>query len=172
MTMSSSSWIATARASSSEVVGSITLRPVGSSAVSGSPVEVKEAIALRIPPDIEAAVLYSTLSGNLERNSRQLYEVLADEQFQQDTQVPLEMMDRISPMYSYHLIQSPVQMHHGTGDAIVPVSWAVETCSFLESAGVSVECVYYPDVGHVFNRGNFEQMQAKALEFYTLHLSP
>lgn len=132
-------------------------------------------IALRVltlSPDIEAAVLYSTLSGNLERNSRQLYEVLADEQFQQDTQVPLEMMDRISPMYSYHLIQSPVQLHHGTGDAIVPVSWAVETCSFLESAGVSVECVYYPDVGHVFNRGNFEQMQAKALEFYTLHLSP
>jgi uncharacterized protein len=132
-------------------------------------------IALRVltvSPDIKAAVLYSALSGNEEMNSRQLYQVLHDDQFQEDTQVPLEMMDRISPMYYYHRITSAVQLHHGMDDSTAPISWAVETCNFLQSAGVSVQCVYYPDVGHVFNRSNFEKLQVSALEFYKLHLSP
>lgn len=132
-------------------------------------------IALRIltiSPDFKAAVLYSSLSGNGERNSRQLYELLRDEQFQLDAQVPLELMDRISPMYHYHRIASAVQVHHGTADTTAPISWAVETCDFLQSAGVSAQCVYYPDAEHVFNRSNFEKLQLNALEFYKLHLSP
>ena len=131
-------------------------------------------IALRLltlSPDFRAAVLYSTLSGNIERNSRQMYETSGDEQFQLDYQVPLELMDRISPMYYYHRILTPVQIHHGLDDTTVPVSWAVETCDFLQAAGVSVQCIYYPGVGHVFNRSNFETLQVRALEFYRLHLS-
>jgi uncharacterized protein len=132
-------------------------------------------IALRVltvSPDIKAAVLYSAMSGNEEMNSRQLYQVLHDAQFKEDSQVPLEMMDRISPMYYYHLITSAVQLHHGMDDGTAPISWAVETCNFLQSAGVSVQCIYYPGVGHVFNRSNFEKLQVSALEFYRLHLSP
>lgn len=131
-------------------------------------------IALRvltISQDFKATVLYSTLSGNVDRNSRQMYEALQNEEFQLDTQVPVELMDRISPMYYYHRITSPIQIHHGLDDTSVPISWAVETCDFLQSAGVSVQCIYYPGVGHVFNRSNFEQLQIRALEFYILHLS-
>ena len=126
---------------------------------------------LTISQDFKATVLYSTLSGNVERNSRQMYEALQNEEFQLDAQVPVEFMDRISPMYYYHRITSPIQIHHGLDDTSVPISWAVETCDFLQSAGVSVQCIYYPDVGHVFNRSNFEQLQIHALEFYMLHLS-
>jgi dipeptidyl aminopeptidase/acylaminoacyl peptidase len=131
-------------------------------------------IALRImtvSPDIKATVLYSAMSGDIEKNSRQLFKVTHDQQFQDDTQVPIEMMDRISPMYFYHLVTSAVQLHHGINDTTAPISWAVETCKFLESAGASVQCIYYPGVGHVFNRSNFEKMQVSALEFYKLHLS-
>ena len=53
----------------------------------------------------------------------------------------------------------------------MPVSWAVETCDFLQAAGVSVQYIYYPGVGHVLNRSNFETLQVRALEFYMLHLS-
>ena len=132
-------------------------------------------IALRVltlSPDIRATVLYSPMSGNLELNARQLYEVTRDEAFQQDLQVPVEMMDRISPMYYYHNVKSAVQINHGLEDTTAPISWAVETCSFLQSAGVLVQCIYYPGVGHVFNRSNFEVLQANALEFYKLYLSP
>jgi dipeptidyl aminopeptidase/acylaminoacyl peptidase len=131
-------------------------------------------IALRvltIRPDIDAAVLYSSMSGNLEMNSRQLYQLSEDQQFQDDARVPIEMMERISPMYFYHLITSPVQLHHGLEDATAPISWADQTYNFLQSAGVPAQRVYYPDVGHVFNRSNFEKMQVSALEFYRLNLS-
>lgn len=131
-------------------------------------------IALRIltlSPDFKAAVLYSSLSGNMERNSRQMYELTGDEQFQLDFQLPLELMDRVSPMYYYYRVTTPVQVHHGLEDTTVPVSWAEETCDFMEAAGVSVQCIYYPEVGHVFNRGNFEILLPRALEFYRLHLT-
>jgi uncharacterized protein len=126
---------------------------------------------LTVSPDIKAAVLYSSMSGNEEINSQQLFNVLQDKQFQDDTQVPVEMMDRISPMYFYHYITSAVQINHGSNDNIVPVSWAVETCTFLQSAGVSVQCIYYPDIGHVFNRSNNQTLVTNALEFYRLHLA-
>jgi dipeptidyl aminopeptidase/acylaminoacyl peptidase len=133
------------------------------------------AIALRVltlSPDVKAAVLYSALGGNEERNSRQLYEVIRDEQFQQDAQVPLEMLDRISPMYYYYRITSAVQLNHGTADTTAPISWGVETCDFLTSAGVSVECIYYKDAGHIFSGENLEKLFQNGLQFYRTHLSP
>ena len=132
-------------------------------------------IALRVltlSPDIKAAVLYSSMSGNIELNSRQLSEIIADDQFRQDLQVPLEAMSQISPMYYYHYIKAAVQLHHGLDDTTAPISWADETCSFLESAGVPVQCIYYQNAGHLFRRHDFENVVASALEFYRLHLTP
>jgi dipeptidyl aminopeptidase/acylaminoacyl peptidase len=132
-------------------------------------------IALRVltlSPDIKAAVLYSPLSGNEERNSRQLYEVLRDEQFQEDAKVPLELLDRISPMNYYHQVKSVVQLNHGTEDTTAPISWAVETCDFLTSAGVSVQCIYYKGAGHVFSGENSRKLRQNALEFFQAQLSP
>jgi uncharacterized protein len=132
-------------------------------------------IALRvltISPDIKAGVLYSPLSGNEERNSRQLYEISQDEEFQKDAQVPLELMDRISPMYYYYQIKSAVQLNHGTQDRTAPISWAAETCDFLKGAGVSVQCIYYEKAGHVFSGDNAQKLRENALEFYRTHLSP
>jgi dipeptidyl aminopeptidase/acylaminoacyl peptidase len=132
-------------------------------------------IALRvitISPVIKATVLYSSLSGNEERNSRQLYERIRDEQFQQDAQVPLQLLDRISPMYYYQKVTSAVQINHGTKDRTAPISWATETCDFLKSAGVSVQCNYYQGADHIFNRDNAEKLRQNALAFYQTYLSP
>jgi len=132
-------------------------------------------IALRVltlSPDILATVLYSPLSGNEERNSRQLYEILQDEQFKKDAEVPIELFNRISPMYYYHQIKSAVQINHGTRDTTAPISWAVETCDFLTSAGVTVQCNYYEKAGHVFTGDNTRALHQHALEFYQSYLLP
>ncbi len=132
-------------------------------------------IALRVltlSPDILATVLYSPLSGNEERNARQLYEVLQDEQFKKDAEVPMELLNRISPMYYYHQIKSAVQINHGTRDTTAPISWAVETCDFLTSAGVTVQCNYYEKAGHVFVGDNTRVLRQHALEFYQSYLLP
>ena len=130
-------------------------------------------IALRVitvSPDIKATVLYSSLGGDIENNSKHLYNVLHDEEFQQDSHVPSEMFERISPMYFYRYITSPVQLNHGTADTTVLLEWAEETCAFLTAAGVSTECINYEGADHVFNRSNFEVLQQNALEFYRNHL--
>jgi uncharacterized protein len=127
---------------------------------------------LTVSPDVKAAVLYSPLSGNQERNSRQLYEITRDEEFAKDFEVPLEMLDRISPMYHYHKITSAVQVNHGTTDTTAPFSWTVETCDFLKAAGVAVQCIYYQDAEHVFSGDALSQLRQNALEFYQTYLSP
>lgn len=125
---------------------------------------------ITLSPDIKAAVLYSPLSGDSERNSRQLYEITRDEEFAKDFTVPLEMLDRISPMYHYHKITSAVQLHHGTEDTTAPISWAAETCDFLKAAAVSIDCIFYQDAGHLFGGETLQQLHQSALEFYRLHL--
>ena len=127
---------------------------------------------LTISPDVKAAVLYSPLGGKSERNSRQMYELSHDEEFSKDFAVPLEMLDRISPDYSYHKITAAVQIHHGTADTTAPISWAAETCDFLKAAGISVECIFYQDAGHVFGGENLQKLRQSALKFYRLHLIP
>lgn len=127
---------------------------------------------LTISPDVKAAVLHSPLSGNTERNSRQLYEITRDEEFAKDFSVPLEMHDRISPVHQYYRITSAVQLHHGTADTTAPMSWAAETCDFLKAAAVSVQCIYYEDVGHVFGGETLRQLRQNALEFYRPYLFP
>jgi dipeptidyl aminopeptidase/acylaminoacyl peptidase len=81
-------------------------------------------------------------------------------------------MDRISPMYYYHQVKSVVQLNHGTKDTTAPISWAVETCDFLKSAGVTVECNYYEKAGHVFNVDNTSKLRDNALTFYQTYLLP
>jgi len=125
---------------------------------------------ITLSPDIKAAVLYSPLSGDSERNSRQLYEITRDEEFARDFTIPLEMLDRISPVYHYHKITSAVQLHHGTEDTTAPISWAVETCDFLKAAAVQVDCIFYQDAGHVFGGETLQQLRQSALEFYRVHL--
>lgn len=127
---------------------------------------------ITISSDVNAAVLYSPLSGNSERNSRQLYEITRDEEFAKDFVVPLEMQERISLVYHYHKITSAVQLHHGTADTTAPISWAVETCDFLKAVGIFIECLYYQDAGHVFGGDVLQQLQQSALEFYRTHLYP
>jgi dipeptidyl aminopeptidase/acylaminoacyl peptidase len=132
-------------------------------------------IALRVltvSSDIKATVLYSPLSGNEEKNSQQLYAVLRDDQFQLDAQIPLEIFDRISPANYYYKVKSAVLLNHGTADTTAPISWAVETCNFLESAGVFVQCIYYQGAGHVFKHDDVEKLAQNALDFYRAQLTP
>ena len=127
---------------------------------------------ITISSAVGAAVLYSPLGGKNERNSRQMYEITRDEEFSKDFSVPLEMLDRISPDYSYYKITSAVQIHHGTEDTTAPISWASETCDFLKAAGISVQCIFYQDAGHLFGGDNLQKLRQSALEFYQLYLPP
>ena len=127
---------------------------------------------LTVSSDVQAAVLYSSLSGNELKNSEQLYKVTVDPQFQNELNLLPSQLQNISPVYYYANITSPIQLHHGTMDETVPVNWAEETCSLLNTAGKSIECIYYEGEDHVFDGETKTQFIENMIGFYKKYLSP
>ena len=127
---------------------------------------------LTVSSDVRAAVLYSSLSGNELKNSEQLYKVTEDPQFQNELNVLPTQVQSISPVYYYGNITAPIQLHQGTIDETVPMSWAEETCSLLITAGKSIDCIYYEGEDHVFNDDIKTQFLENMINFYKTYLSP
>ena len=127
---------------------------------------------LTVSSDVRAAVLYSSLSGNEQKNSEQLYKITMDPQFQNELNILPSQLQSISPVYYYANITTPIQLHHGTIDETVPMSWAEETCALLSTAGKSIECIYYEGEDHVFDGDVKIQFLESTISFYKTHLSP
>ena len=128
---------------------------------------------LTVSSDVKAAVLYASMSGDELKNSALLAAINpGDQQLQTERVTSPALLQRISPMYFYEGITTPLQLYHGTNDLIVPVAWAQETCSLLSSAGVTIQCTYYPDENHTFRRRVADEFYAAQLEFYKTYLSP
>ena len=127
---------------------------------------------LTVTSDVRAAVLYSSLSGNELKNSEQLYKVTVDPQFQNELNVLPSQLQGISPVYYFGNITAPIQLHQGTIDETVPVTWSEETCSLLNTAGKSIECIYYEGEDHVFDAEIKTQFIENTIGFYRTHLSP
>lgn len=132
-------------------------------------------IALRVltvSSDVKAAVLFSSLSGNESKNSVLLSQTSSDPIYQTELNAPRNVFKYISPMYYYQYITAPIQLHHGSVDQTVPVAWAEETCTAMKTAGVQIECIYYPTEDHTFRSRVAEQVTSAMLGFYQAHLSP
>lgn len=127
---------------------------------------------LTVNSDVKAAVLYSSLSGNELKNSQQLYKITVDPQFQNELNILPSLLPRISPMYYYANITTPIQLHQGTIDETVPMSWAEETCSLLITAGKNIDCIYYEGEDHIFDDENKTQFLEHTISFYKTYLSP
>lgn len=131
-------------------------------------------VALRIlavSPDVKAAVLYSSLSGNELKNSQQLYKISLEPHFQNELNILPSLLPSISPVYYYANITVPIQLHHGTADETVPLSWAQETCLLLSAAGKNINCVYHEGEGHVFSEDIKAEFLESMINFYKTYLS-
>jgi dipeptidyl aminopeptidase/acylaminoacyl peptidase len=125
---------------------------------------------LTVSPDVKAAVLYSSLSGNELKNSQQLYKISLEPQFQNELNIFPSLLLNISPVYYYGNITAPIQLHHGTADETVPVSWAEETCSLLSAVGKSINCIYHEGEGHVFRDDIKAEFLESIINFYKTYL--
>jgi dipeptidyl aminopeptidase/acylaminoacyl peptidase len=82
------------------------------------------------------------------------------------------LLKRISPMYYYNNITSAIQLYHGTADTTVPIEWAQETCNTAKTAGVTINCIYYPDEDHTFRNRVANEFYDSMFDFYKIYLSP
>lgn len=132
-------------------------------------------IALRVltvSSDIKAATVFASMSGDELKNAELLSNISADPIFQTELSTAPSVLERISPMFYYSNITAPIQLHHGAVDQTVPVAWAEETCQALTTAGVEVECIYYPEEDHTFRSRVADQLYSALFAFYETYLSP
>jgi len=124
---------------------------------------------LTVSSDIQAAVLYASLSGDERKNFKIIGSAPA---YQKEADFPPEFVANISPSNYYPSIKTPIQLYHGTADTVVPFEWAQETCDFLKIAGAPINCIFFPEEDHTFRRRVSEEFTRTLFEFYRKYLYP
>jgi dipeptidyl aminopeptidase/acylaminoacyl peptidase len=125
---------------------------------------------LTVTDDVQAAVLYAPMSGDERKNYEAILQWSGQVRGLEELNVPLEALNRISPMYFFQNITAAVSIHHGTADATVPLDWSVLTCNQLTSLGKNVECVYYQDMPHTFYGAGDEDFIQNTVRFFNQYL--
>ena len=78
----------------------------------------------------------------------------------------------ISPRYHVDACDAPVLLLHGDKDRLVPLIHSEAMAEALESKGVPVELVVFPNQAHGFNDGEGARAAQLMIEFFDTHLAP
>ncbi len=130
-------------------------------------------VALRVAtvsPDIKAVVLYSSLSGDEQRNLSTLSAWPNNSSSNKERSVPAGELPSISPMYFYQYMQAAVSINQGLSDQIIPVQWAQDTCTQLQEMGKTVECKYYPGEYNTFTSNEDRTFTRQSILFLEKYL--
>ena len=96
---------------------------------------------------IAAAVLYGSLNADERLNMAHFGN---DGRRDKKIIVSSASLEAISPANYLEDINTPISIHHGAADTIVPVQWSRDLCQRLQTLGKQVECYLYPDQPHTF----------------------
>jgi len=125
---------------------------------------------LTVTEDVKAAVLYAAMSGDEQKNYEAIRQWSSNTRGLEEQNIPIEALDRISPMYFFQNITATVSIHHGMADALVPVDWSMATCDLLTSLGKNVQCQYYEDMPHTFYGSGDEEFIQNTVQFFNQNL--
>src|SRR5215207_52058 len=125
---------------------------------------------LTVTDDVRAAVLYGAMSGDEQKNYEAIRQWSGQTRGLEELNVPVEALNRISPMYFFQNITAAVSMHHGTADGTVPLDWSITTCDQLTSLGKNVQCHYYQDMPHTFYGAGDEEFIQSTVQFFNQNL--
>ena len=125
---------------------------------------------LTVSDDVRAAVLYAAMSGDEQKNYEAIHGWSGQTRGLDELNIPVEALNRISPMYYFQNISAAVGIHHGTADALVPLEWSVLTCDQLTSLGRNVDCIYYQDMPHTFYGAGDEEFIQNTVQFFNQYL--
>jgi uncharacterized protein len=129
-------------------------------------------IALRIAtvdPDIDAVVLYGSMSGDEARNYERIQVWSNGQTGATELATSEEDLRRISPIFHLERVEAAISIHHGDMDDIVPVEWSDELCRQLSEMRKEVECFRYPGEPHSFHDEVDRLFQQRVLDFFERH---
>jgi dipeptidyl aminopeptidase/acylaminoacyl peptidase len=126
--------------------------------------------AITVDPDVKAAVLYGSMSGDEKKNHEKILAWSNGQHGQEELDTPEEDLQRISPITHLDRIVAAISIHHGELDGTVPPEWSVDLCQRLGDLGKAVECFAYPGQPHTF-RGEGDQLFIQRIvAFFDRHL--
>jgi dipeptidyl aminopeptidase/acylaminoacyl peptidase len=126
---------------------------------------------LTVNNDIKAAVLYAAMTGDEQRNYEAIYGWSNNTRGLEELAVPPDVLPRVAPMYFFENITSPISIHHGLADELVPVQWSMQTCDELKALNKSVECHFYDDMPHTFRGAGDKEFIQYTIQFFDRYLS-
>ncbi|HUX75769.1 MAG TPA: alpha/beta fold hydrolase [Anaerolineae bacterium] len=112
---------------------------------------------ITVDPDVRAAVLYGSMSGDEKTNYERILYWTGGERGLEELDTPDEALHRISPIFYLDHIQAAVSIHHSDADELVPLEWSLDLCERLQGLGKMVECFTYSGLPHTF-RGEGDQL--------------
>jgi dienelactone hydrolase len=124
---------------------------------------------LTISPDVDAAFLYSPMSGDDYLNAGFLAKT-GDPDAQFVLGLPSLVFMSTSAQNFYKDISAAVDIHHGLKDSVIPVKWSQNTCQQLQTLGKTVNCYYYEDQEHNFAGNGGLKLKMRMTNFFVTHL--
>lgn len=118
---------------------------------------------LTIDPEIKAALLYASINADERLNLAHFED---DGRGVSKTNASDETLALISPRSQLAEVETPLSIHHGEEDRVVPVEWSKELCEYLEASGGNVDCVIYRGQPHTFQNSGDTQFIANSIRFF------
>ena len=127
---------------------------------------------LVVSPDVDAAVLYGSMSGDEQANhDRILYFTGGARGNWDEGEAPsARELLLLSPDNYLDRVRAAVSIHHGALDDQVTLEWSESLCARLRELGKSVECLTYEDQPHTFIGDGDALFIRRMIRFFGRHL--
>lgn len=125
---------------------------------------------LTVTQQVNAAVLYGSMSGNELKNYTQILEWSGGNFGERELNTPPEKLVHISPIYYLDGVTTPLSIHHGLEDESVPYAWSVELCDELFVLQKEFECHFYENQRHTFQSEGDALFMERIISFYDRYL--
>lgn len=122
---------------------------------------------LIIDGDIDAALLYASINADEKINLSHFED---DGRGIKKISAPDSALERISPLQFLDRIDTPISIHHGDADQVVPQIWSDILCAALEGMDKEVRCETYTGQPHTFQNSGDTQLIADSIKFFNQKL--
>jgi len=123
---------------------------------------------LEIDPNIDAAVLYASINADEKTNLE--YFSKDDGRGNPKIQTTDEVLRSLSASTYLDRISTPLSVHHGEADKVVPLAWSDQLCSDLGTLQKEVYCYFYEDQPHTFQNSGDTLFIQRMIDFYDQEL--
>lgn len=119
---------------------------------------------LEIDQEIDAAVLYASINADEKINLE--YFDTDDGRGNSAIQTTDEVLRSLSASTYLDRISTPLSIHHGEADKVVPLAWSDQLCTDLGILQKEVYCYFYEDQRHTFQNSGDTLFIQRTIDFF------